>query len=43
MASFNIYIGIPTTKKKAFFIELQEIEFFLKYLRAIAKIESDFA
>ena len=43
MASYNTYIGIFAIEKKIFFAELQRIEFFLEYLRAIAKMESDFA
>ncbi len=43
MASYNAYIGTLATEKEAFSIELQGKEFFSEYLRAVAKIGSDFA
>lgn len=43
MASYNIYIRIFITGREAFFIELENIDFFMEYFRAIAKSGSDFA
>ncbi len=43
MASYNAYIGTLGTGKGAFFIELQGMELFSEYLRAVAKMGSDFA
>ncbi len=43
MTSYNAYIGTIPIEKEAFFIELQEIEFFSKYLGVVDKMRSDFA
>ncbi len=43
MPSSNAYIGILATRKEAFFAELQGMEFFSEYLRAVAEMGSDFA
>lgn len=43
MTYYIIYIRIFLTRKETFSVELQEIKFFLKYFKAIAKIESEYA
>ena len=43
MANYNAYIEKLATRKKAFFAELQRMEFFSEYSRAIIKMENDFA
>ncbi len=43
MANYNVYIGTLVTEKEAFSTELQKMKFFSEYLRAIAKMGSDFA
>ena len=43
MASYNAYIKILETGKEVFFAELQGMEFFSEYLRAVVKVGSDFA
>lgn len=42
MASYNIYIKIFITRKKVFSAKFPEIDFFSKYLVAIAQIRNDF-
>ncbi len=43
MASYNAYIRTFATGKEAFSVELQSIEFFSEYVRAVAKMGSGFA
>lgn len=43
MASYNAYIGTIAKEKDVFSGNLQEMEFFSKYLEVVAEMESDFA
>ncbi len=43
IASYNAYIGTLATEKEIFSIELQGMEFFSEYSRAVAEMGSGFA